>query len=265
MLLAVIPACGVSLASGRHLMILSVGAIALMAQFITGRLNKVDRLLFPRRWETFSLIVAVTLLSLHALIYPIMASTIRWVADPVPAMMDLGELPGVDKQDLIIVNSPSPGQSLYLMPLRNVRGEPVPEHLRILSPAHTQVALTRLDDRTVLVKPESGFLLPTQIDLQNDIKPFPLAHIAYTYRYGDAFFRENGMQMALDGWVDLPGMQVEVSSLTSDGRPWEARMVFDRPLEDPSLNWLQWDWESATYVPFQLPEVGQTVQVPGPF
>jgi hypothetical protein len=60
-------------------------------------------------------------------------------------------------------------------------------------------------------------------------------------------------------------MQVEVSSLTPDGRPWEARMEFDRPLEDPSLRWLQWDWDLETYVPFNVPEVGQTVQVAGPF
>ncbi|MGB2895070.1 MAG: hypothetical protein WBB65_02755 [Anaerolineales bacterium] len=265
MLLAVIPICGVSLASGRHLLILSIGAIALMAQFITGRFTENHRLLFSRRWKTFSFAVAILLLSLHALIYPIMASTIRWVADPTPAMMDLGPLPGVEGQDLIIVNSPSPGQSLYLLPLREVTEKPIPAHLRILAPAHSQIEVTRLDDQTVLIKPESGFLLPTEIDFTNDIKPFPLAHIAYTYRYGDAFFRENSLHMPLNGRVDLPGMQVEVSSLTPDSRPWEVRMVFARPLEDPSLKWLQWDWDLETYVPFNVPEIGQTVYVAGPF
>jgi len=265
MLLAVIPICGVSLASGRHLLILSIGAIALMSQFITGRFTENYRLLFNRRWKKFSFAAAILLLSLHALIYPIMASTIRWVADPTPAMMDLGPLPGVEGQDLIIVNSPSPGQSLYLLPLRAVREETIPEHLRILAPAHSQIEVTRLDDHTVLIKPESGFLLPTEIDLESDLKPFPLAHIAYTYRYGDAFFRENTMHIPLDGRVDLPGMAVEVSSLTTDGRPWEARMEFERPLEDPSLQWLQWDWDIETYVPFNVPEVGQTMYVAGPF
>jgi hypothetical protein len=265
MLLAVIPICGVSLASGRHLMILSIGAIALMAQFITGRLNKVDRLLFHRHWKTFSLVVAIVLLSLHALVYPVMASTIRWVADPIPAMMDLGPLPEVGNKDLIIVNSPSPGQSLYLLPLREVREQTVPAHLRILAPAHTPIEVTRLDTHTLLVKPESGFLVPTQIDLKNDLKPFPIAHIAYTYRYGDAFFRENTLQMPLDGQVDLPGMRVEVSKLTPDGRPWEARIVFERSLEDTSLHWLMWEWETQTYIKFEVPHMGETVQVPGPF
>jgi hypothetical protein len=265
MLLAAIPICGVSLASGRHLLILSIGAIALMAQYIAGRLNMVDRLLFHQRWKTFSFVVAIVLLSLHTLIYPIMASTIRWVVDPIPAMMDLGPLPGIDGKDLIVVNSPSPGQYLYLIPLREVRDQPIPDHLRILAPAHTRVEITRSDSKTLAVKPESGFLLPTQMNPENDLKPFPIAHIAYTYRYGDAFFRENGLQMPLEGIVDLPGMQVEVWSLTPDGRPWETRMTFDRPLEDSTLQWLQWDWESESYRPFQIPAEGETVFVEGPF
>jgi hypothetical protein len=194
-----------------------------------------------------------------------MASTIRWVADPIPAMMDLGPLPEVGNKDLIIVNSPSPGQSLYLLPLREVREQTVPAHLRILAPAHTPIEVTRLDTHTLLVKPESGFLVPTQIDLKNDLKPFPIAHIAYTYRYGDAFFRENTLQMPLDGQVDLPGMRVEVSKLTPDGRPWEARIVFERSLEDTSLHWLMWEWETQTYIKFEVPHMGETVQVPGPF
>ncbi len=265
MLMAAIPISGVSLASGRHLMILSIGAIALMAQYIAGRLHAIDRLLFIKRWRTFSLSVAILLLSLHALVYPVMASTIRWVADPVPAMMELGPLPEIEGKDLMVINSPSPGQSLYLLPLRQVREQSVPDHLRILAPAHTRIEVTRLDRQTLVVKPDAGFLVPTQIDLKNDLKPFPIAHIAYTYRYGDAFFRENGRQMALEGVVDLPGLQVEVRSLTQDGRPWEARMTFEKPLEDPSMHWLQWDWDSNTYIPFNLPEVGEKIIVEGPF
>jgi hypothetical protein len=265
MLLAAIPICGVSLASGRHLLILSIGALALMAQYITGRLNKVERLLFHQRWKTFSFIVAIVLLGMHILVYPIMASTIRWVADPIPAMMDLGELPELEGKDLIVVNSPSPGQSLYLLPLREVRGQSLPEHLRILAPAHTRVEISRVDQQTLNIKPESGFLIPTQIDLKNNLKPFPIAHIAYTYRYGDAFFRENNFQMSLEGVVDLPGMAVEVRSLTPDGRPWEARMTFDHALENSSLQWLQWDWESSSYRPFAIPVVGETIIIEGPF
>ena len=122
-----------------------------------------------------------------------------------------------------------------------------------------------MDSHTLTVKPEAGFLIPTQIDLESDLKPFPIAHIAYTYRYGDAFFREHSRKIPLKDIVDLPGMQVEVRSLTPDGRPWEASMTFDHALEDTSLLWLQWDWESSSYIPFDIPAEGEKITVEGPF
>jgi len=265
MILAMVPICGVSLVSGRHLLILSIGAIALMAQYIAGRLNKDDPLTYNPRWQTFSYVAAIVLLSLHALVYPVMASTLRMVADPMPNMMALGPLPDIEGKDLIILNSPSPGQSLYLLRLREVNSQPLPDHLRILASAHTWIEIRRLDSRTLSVKPESGFFLPTQFDFDNGLKPFPLAHIAYAYRFGDAFFRDSTQSMPLEEVVELPGMKVEIFSHTPDGRPWEVHLTFEKALEDPSLQWLQWDWETESYIPFDVPIEGELIRVDGPF
>jgi hypothetical protein len=265
MALAMVPICGVTLVSGRHLLILSIGAIALMAQYIAGRLNKEDPLTFHPRWKTFSYIAAIVLLSLHGLVYPIMASTLRLVADPMPKLMDLGPLTDIEGKDLIVLNSPSPGQSLYLLRLREVKSQPLPDHLRILASAHTRIEIRRLDSRTLAVKPESGFLVPTQFDFENGLKPFPIAHIAYAYRFGDAFFRDRTQPMHLEEVVDLPGMGVKVRSLTPDGRPWEVYLTFEKALEDSSLHWLKWDWETESYIPFEIPIKGELMLVDGPF
>ena len=183
----------------------------------------------------------------------------------MPRMMDLGPLPDIEGKDLIILNSPSPGQSLYLFRIRRVMGQSVPDHLRILASAHTKIEIRRLDSRTLRVKPQSGFLLPTQFDFENDIKPFPLAHIAYTYRFGDAFFRDSSQRMPLGEVVDLPGMKAEIYSVTPDGRPWEVRITFDKELEDSSLQWLMWDWETESYISFDPPIEGELILVEGPF
>jgi hypothetical protein len=126
------------------------------------------------------------------------------------------------------------------------------------------VEISREDLQTLRVKPEAGFLIPTQIDLESEHKPFPIAHIAYTYRYGDALFRESSRELIPDSIV-LPGLRVEVISVTSDGRPWETIMTFDRELEDPSMQWLQWNWETNSYLPFSIPAVGEQVSIAGPF
>jgi hypothetical protein len=85
------------------------------------------------------------------------------------------------------------------------------------------------------------------------------------YQHLDKFFRGDAFPMDLGHQVALTGMRVEVTALTPDGRPSEARLEFDRPLEDRSLRWLRWNWETGTYVPFTPPAIGQTAVVPGPF
>ena len=107
--------------------------------------------------------------------------------------------------------------------------------------------------------------MPTQFDFENDLKPFPLAHIAYAYRFGDAFFRDKTQSMPLEEVVDLPGMVVMVFSLTPDGRPWEVHLIFEEALENPSLQWLMWDWGTESYIPFDIPIEGELIRVEGPF
>ena len=66
--------------------------------------------------------------------------------------------------------------------------------------------------------------------------------------------------MPLGQRVKLTGVTVEVTALTPDNRPAEATFSFDVPLEDPSLRWLF--WEDGSFVPFTLPAVGKTVELP---
>jgi hypothetical protein len=51
-----------------------------------------------------------------------------------------------------------------------------------------------------------------------------------------------------------------VSEVGSDGRPLEVLVRFEVDLEDRSLEWYQWGEHG--FVPFRLPEIGETVLVP---
>jgi hypothetical protein len=148
--------------------------------------------------------------------------------------------------------------------LRASRGQPMPAHTRILAPGYYSVELTRIDERTVSVRPEYGYLVQPGAIVWGDRDPFPLAHPAYGYQHGDGFFRSDAFPMALGERVELTGMSAEVAAVADDGRPAEARVVFDVPLEDSSLVWLQWDWEQNAYKAFALPAVGETIHISGP-
>ena len=266
MVLAVVPACAISVPSGRLLAFVGLGATGLLAQFIGGLFDQSGWLPVHRAWRIPAWILCLTLIGFHAILSPVQLIITPAVQDPFfDSVTDLGPLPEAERQDVIIVNAPSPGHSIYVRGLRSILGQPMPAHLRILSPGCSSVQLTRIDARTVIVQPEHGYLIPpgTAGAVQNQ-GSLPPVHLAYVYQHGDTFFRSGAFPMTVGQRVELTGMSAEVITLTDDGRPSEARIRFARHLEDPSMVWLQWDWKRNAYVPFVPPVVGETVRVAGP-
>ena len=171
----------------------------------------------------------------------------------------------VNEQDVILVNAPSPSLFLYFPSYREHYSLALPAHLRVLAPGFSAVSLTRVDEHTVTLQPENGFLVPP-VNLDLDGRSFlPLFHSSYSFQYGDGLFRGSGYPLAVGQRVDLAGLSVEVLSLTEDGRPLAVRATFDQPLDDESLLWLAWDWTASRYVPFELPAPGMSVRIAGPY
>lgn len=288
MVLSIVPICAISAATGRHLMFVGWGALGLLAQMVTRPLEekrpgtlfygkaaslwgRFHRWLLPildwEGWQRPARILAVGLVVLQGVAYPVAVLFTPGVFDS-PAyvsMMDLGPLPGCEGQDVVVVNAPSPGQSIYMLSLREYRGLPLPAHLRILAPSHSPVTVTRVDSYTLRIRPESGYLLAPTMAIHRWQDFWPMAHISYAAQVGDVFFRSADEPLAVGQRIAITGMEVEVLEVTPDGRPLEVRVQFDRPLEEASLRWLEWDWRTHTYRPFVPPPVGATLQIAGPY
>jgi hypothetical protein len=266
MALALAPACTISLPSGRHLIFVGVGAVGLLAQFAEGVLKRYGRTAPRSAHQTMSRAVGILLLVLNAIAFPILLPCSQSYVDPFfRAATDLGLLPEAGGKDVVVVSVPSPGQLLYVPGLRDLRGQPQPAHLRVLAPGYFAVAVTRTDERTLVVRPERGYVVPVGAIARKGWDLLPLAHHAYGYQYSGGFLRSDACSVALGQRVELSGMSVEVTALTDDGQPLEARVQFAVPLEDTSLKWLWWNWEQNAYLPFEPPAVGETVEVAGPF
>lgn len=138
-------------------------------------------------------------------------------------------------QDLILVNPPFPMINCYFPVIRILQNQPIPRHLRMLSIGWYPVTVHRVDAQTLTIRPKLGYLV----------------------NMSDALFRDTYHPMKLGQRVELTGMTVEVTELTSDKRPAEAIFHFDVPLEDKSLRWLY--WHNGQFVPFTLPAIGQTI------
>jgi hypothetical protein len=267
MLLAVVPACSIRLLSGRLLVFAGLGAMGLMAQFIAGFVERSDEMPLRPAWRVSAGAVCVALIALHAvlppILIPIMAAIPNNLQTTIDQVTDIGPLPDAERQDVVIINAPSPFHFIYLPGLRHLHGEPIPAHTRILAEGYAALDVARDDSRTLVVRPAHGYQERpgTGVD---DEQTAPAIHLVYMYQHLGTFFRSPSRPLGLGQEVALTGMNTEVTTLTADGRPREVRVRFDRPLEHPSLKWLWWDWETGSYEVFTPPRVGSTVSIPGP-
>lgn len=266
MLLATVPASAIRIPSGRLLIFVGLGALGLMAQFFGGMLDRAGWLVRFRPWRILAWILCAALLWIHLVVSPVSMTAAVGVQDPFfENMVNLEPLSEAKPEVVVIVNIPSPGHVIYIPDARRAEGEEAPAHLRVLAPGCFGVEMTRVDTSTLLVRPDHGYLIPPGEGIGESADDLPPAHLAYAYQYGDSFFRGQEFPMALGERVELTGMTVTVTRMTADGRPAEALVRFSRPLEDPTIQWLYWDWQRETYALFDLPTVGQTVRVSGPF
>ena len=241
MLLAAIPVSA-TLPMDRLLTFAGIGAFGLLAQYWTFVFGDAFDAPSSMTWRVPAVALAWLFVAVHAVAAPIILPFRagnplgpRWVERCFYVRTSLG--PSVGDRTLVIVNAPSPVNASYVILLRELSGQPVPRHTRVLAPAVPSVTIRRLDERTIAIRPRGGYL-----------------------RWAlDRVFRSERRPLALGEPVMLSGMTATVTSLTGDGRPDEVAFRFDVPLESHSLLWLC--FRGDRFEPFTPPAVGQEVEI----
>jgi hypothetical protein len=269
MALSIVPACSIRLLSGRLLLFASLGAMALMAQFVGGILERAGWLPIQRGWLLPAQALCFLLLAMHAVLPLglnfVFADAPMELQATIDQVIDLGPLFMPSHQEVIVVNAPSPFHFIYMPSRRELNHQPAPARTRLLAPGYVPAQVTRLDEQTLLVRVEHGFYPRANVWQDPNRQALPLLHTSFMYEHLAAFFHADTPPAQPGKPVELTGMHAEATAFTSDGRPCEARIQFDRPLEDSSLLWLQWSWDKHRFEPFPLPPIGATVQVSGPY
>ncbi|MCP4246339.1 MAG: hypothetical protein GY778_04750, partial [bacterium] len=140
-------------------------------------------------------------------------------------------------------------------------GLPVPRRSLSLTPSSCPATLTRIDEHTLVVRPQGGYLPPHRW-WPTEAGPTPIMSNRYHLQHLDHLVRSRDNPMRLGETIELTTAVIEITALTDDGRPAEATFRFRKPLEDPSLRWFRMN--RTQYIPFEPPIVGQTVTVPSP-
>jgi hypothetical protein len=235
MVLSAIPVAS-TFPADRLLGFVGLGGMGLVAQLLAAAIARRD--LLGTRWvrRAAVMVVVVAMLLVHVVLAPpllVMRSRSMVAINRILDRADAG-IPSdasIAHKTVILTNPPNDAFAGYVHIMREARRQVRPERLRWLATGSSPVTLTRIDERTLRVAPEGGFLR-SEIDqmLRTPRRPF-----------------------AAGERIVLTGMTIEIERV-EDGRPLTALARFDRPLEDPALVWRRWD--VTTYVPYQPPAIG---------
>jgi hypothetical protein len=242
MALSAIPLCS-TIPSDRLLLIPGVGAAALMGQFLEYVFGHVPQHVRKSYWRIPAKILCVFLITYHLCLSPAaLALRARYPMGP-PSWWeqwtaDIPPDPALFEQTLIFVNPPSTLHAAYTPVVLESRRQPYPRFMYILSPGWFPVHVYRPDANSLVVRPDGGYLLAML----------------------DQLFRGNTVALKLGEKIERIQMTVEITELTPDGRPAEARFIFKSPLEDKTFRWLQFV-DGKGFTDFIPPNVGESVTI----
>ncbi len=235
MALALVPSCAVA-PMDRMLLFSGLGAMGLLAQFMTSFRTDGLSLPVPSFRRTMTRLLYVLLIVVHLVLAPILLPLrirlFAFVGDSFNHTIESAQFDAtVSDQTVVIVNAPNYPFATYLPIMRALKGQPLPAHMRSLAPGDiAPMRFTRPDERTLIVEPEGGF-------------PWLL-------------FRDTTHPFTIGKSVELTGMTIEVAKLAEEGWPSEVVYRFAVPLEHPSLVWLE--LQNGELVPFTPPTVGES-------
>jgi hypothetical protein len=229
LLLASVPVCA-AFAGDRLLLFVGVGAMGLVAQLVGSAASRLERGA-ARLFVVLHLFLAPPLLLLRS-------ALVDYQRPIDTACATIPRTPDVEGKTVVLVNPPNDLFYVYVPAVRAVRGEPRPARLRGLSNVIMGAEVERVDDRTLRIAPDGGFL---QRELER-------------------MLRDDRHPLLEGAVVSLPGMTVTITKTTPERHPAEALFRFDVPLEDSSLVWMCWTKDG--YAPWKPPPVGATVRLP---
>jgi len=260
MILSLLPACA-SFPDDRLLFFVSIGGMGLLARFIASNLQKRDHLHVWIRWRKAALVLCVVLVIIHLGMAPlglvrsagIFAKTGR-VLDEADASLCFDQVPRA--QTTVIVNTPAFAMVSYGVLSRLAEENAFPNRAFVLGSGGNPIVVHRQDERTLLLRPEGGFLAPPSgLRGVGGLGPLLFDQRKMVFSI-DQMYRDRS-PMKAGSKVTLIGITIEITAINADGFPDEATFRFATKLENPYLRWMQ--WQEGEFVPFSVPAVGESV------
>jgi hypothetical protein len=263
MLLSVLPACTVY-PSDRLLFFVGIGGMGLLAQLLA-RFLKTAGCPSAHGWQRIPAgVLCCFLVFVHLAMAPWhLAKTTSYLRDfersVAQTAASLPSDPATRFQTVLLVNSPTFASFAYGALTRFVHDDPYLNPTLVLGSGSRPIEVQRPDERTLLIRPDGGFLARAG----NPQYGGEMAPLLFDQRRAfltlDWLYRNRAPMKP--GWqVQSVGVTIEVTAVTDDGRPGEVAFRFVIDLNNPYFCWKQ--WQNGAFAPFEVPAVGQTIRLP---
>jgi hypothetical protein len=263
MLLAVIPACG-TFPSGRLLILVGLGGMGLLAQFVAGRLHHASWLPQSTGWRRLAAAAFWIFVAIDLVLAPValtqMAANMKALDDPVrAAAATLPTDAAIAGQTAVIVNTPGFFVSTFSPMINLLEQRPIPARMLVLASGVHAMRLGRPASNVLVIRPDGGFLAPPGGASPGEKPARAAFDLRYVFEHVDRLYRD-ATPFRVGDRTELSGLVIEITAITGDGRPAEVTYHFATGLDDPSRRWLQ--WIDGGYVPFRMPGVGEAIDLP---
>jgi hypothetical protein len=243
---------------GKNFGFVAIGAYGLLAVFTAGLIKNLHWLPAPRLYRGLAWILCIELLVVHI---PL-AAVSRFVTPKVAPAMLGGANPALSRNlslssDLrvVIVNAPCRVSVCVMLFKLAFDNKPIPQSIRALASAYTALEIERTNERTLVIRSKEDNIFTSNQDS-------PL-HFSHAFAVLDQLFC-NSRMFEKNRRFTLEGMTVEVLQTDDNGLPGEIAFTFDTSLEDKQFRWLQFNWQTLSYEPFNPPAPGEIVRTDGP-
>jgi hypothetical protein len=255
MVFAAIPASTVTPIS-KNFGFVAVGAFALIAIFVATIITDRDSMPKSHFYRILAWIMCAVFLFMHipgAVVGRVMAP--KMMTSFNTSLANTNFLSNTENRDVVVINAPCQLALSYTPFYRTYLDQPLPKSLRTLVPGCIALQVTRTDDKTLVIKSA-----PANIFSSDQNSPLHLAHfcrVLNEFFLGDPSFKKSDR-------FTLRNLMIEVLAIDDRRLPTEVAFHFADSLNDPNLYWLQFNWRTPSYDRFDVPQIGQTVSIPGP-
>lgn len=257
-LFSIIPFCALSTYTTRNGVFAYIGFSALLAILIYQYSQAKDYKLPKRLFIIIALLFHLFIPLLYSLFVSITFEKTDQLANKAADLEHA--LPSESNNYTVYLNYPSEVNAMFLPYTWKAEGYDEPMGLIRFAPGLNSYTLTRISERSFILKSDYHFVLNQHALLKSQYDNIPNTGLLYGLKEAMGFTANNARQYQVFEKIKLNNYSVEVLA-TKDTLPSELLIGFSEHIDMHRLEWRLWRWDSLSFESISMLNVESSMRV----